>query len=74
MSTVKPLKVTERIVNTKRHTVGYVISGAEITRKEAVKLAQRGWISNAKSARGNGGTYLVGEDTNLYDLPVRLEQ
>lgn len=69
---VKPLKVTERVVDAKRHTIGYIISGSEVSRSEAVKLAQRGWIRNARVARGNGGTYIVGDNTNLYDLPIRI--
>ena len=65
-------KVTERIVNTKRHTIGYVINGSEIDRKEAVRLAELGWIRNARPAKGNGGTYLVGENNSLYNLPIRF--
>lgn len=68
----KPLKITERIVDAKRHTVGYVINGSEVTRTEAIRLAKRGWLRNARVAKGNGGTFIIGESTNLYDLPIRI--
>lgn len=67
--------ISERIVTSKRHTAGYVISGKEYTRNQAVKLTRQGKVENARVVRGIEGTYLMGRGfTSLYDLPVRLDR
>ena len=42
------LTISKRIVNTKRHTVGYVINGKEYTVRKAAQLAGQGRIRGAR--------------------------
>lgn len=70
---VKQLAVTERIVDTKRHTVGYVINGVAVSRAEAVTLANRNWLKGVKVKKAGIQTYLMTDGTNkLYSLPTRV--
>lgn len=64
------MKLQQRIVSFKRHTIGYVVDGAELTRREAVELARRGYITNARVVKSVHGPYLMGSQANLYDLPT----
>lgn len=68
------MQVQERIVSVKRHTIGYVVDGAELTRREAVLAAKQGRLVNAKVINSDTyGHHLVGVGkVSLYDLPVRF--
>ena len=66
------MKVTARIVNIKRHTLGYVINQENYTRYEAVQLARSGLVNGVKVARTGNITHLIGTGNSLYDLPVNL--
>ena len=72
VATKSTLTVTGRVVNQKRHTIGYFISGTAVSRAEAVRLANRGWVDNVAVAKANGKQYIVGKNRSLYDLPIRV--
>lgn len=44
----KKMRITRRIVNSKRHTIGYVVGGQEQTIDNAAALARRGMISGVR--------------------------
>jgi len=66
------MKVQARLVNTKRHTVGYRIGGRNRTRREAVQLARQGKIENVAVRRGGKDRFFIaalpGTDS-LYEIP-----
>lgn len=70
------MKLQGRIVNTKRHTVGYKIGGRNRSRKEAVQLAKQGKVEGVYLRRGGNDEYhivaLPGH-TNLESLPTRVD-
>lgn len=64
--------IVKRIVNSKRHTVGFVLNGnRRVTRSEAVRMARSSRIRGVRVVSGSQGTYLQSTtDRNLYDLPI----
>jgi hypothetical protein len=68
------MMIYKRVVSTKRHTVGYMVTGVgQVTRNEAVKLAKAGKIKGVRVARGSQGEYITSNTSrNLYSLPVVL--
>jgi hypothetical protein len=68
------MMIYKRVVSTKRHTVGYMVSGVgQVSRREAVRLAKAGKISGVRVARGVKGEYITTTTArNLYDLPIVL--
>lgn len=64
--------VRKRIINDKRHTVGFVLTGnRRVTRAEAVRLARRSQLSGVRVVNSSQGTYLQSTTSrSLYDLPV----
>jgi hypothetical protein len=64
--------IIKRVVNSKRHTVGFVLSGnRRVTRSEAVRMARSSRIRGVRVVSGSQGTYLQSTtDRNLYDLPT----
>lgn len=68
------LSISERVVSTKRHTVGFVISRQTYTRAQAIKMAKQGQIKGVRVAHGPQGAYLVSTtDKSLYALPTRVQ-
>ncbi len=68
------MTIQERITDTKRHTLGYVISGQTYTRKQAVTLAKQKKIANVRVVNSQThGPHIAGIGWTLYDLPVRLK-
>ncbi len=69
------MRIYKRVVNPRRHTVGYMVSGhGKVTRKQAVKMAKRGDITGVRVANGKSGKYLVSTTKKtLTDLPVSIE-
>lgn len=67
--------IYKRIVSTKRHTIGYMVTGVgRISRREAVRLAKAGKIKGVRVAKGPGGEYISSSTSrNLYSLPVVLD-
>ena len=63
------LKLTERIVSRRRHTIGYVLDGSEYTRRETVKLAKQKQVKNVRVVNNR---HIVGDGIRLYDLPIRF--
>jgi hypothetical protein len=71
------MKIQGRIVNVKRHTIGFKVGGKNRTRKETVRLAKQGKIDGVTvRAGGNDGSFITSatQDVNLYDLPVRVSE
>jgi plasmid maintenance system antidote protein VapI len=68
-------RINRRILDTKRHTVGYVITGNKrITRKEAVRLAKRNQISGVRIVNGQTSDYLMSTTKrSLQDLPIVID-
>jgi hypothetical protein len=62
-------RITKRLVNSKRHTVGFVLTGnRRVTRSQAVRMANQ--LSGVRVVRSQSGRYLQSTtDRNLYDLP-----
>lgn len=69
---VAKLSITERIVDLKRHTIGYVINGTNVRRADAIAVARLGWVDGVKVAYQNNSPHLIGQDARLYDLPIRV--
>jgi len=70
----KQLTVTKRIVDSKRHTVGYVINDSHVGRDEAVLLATRNWIKGVKIKKTGNNSYLMGDgEHSLYSLPILVK-
>jgi hypothetical protein len=68
------MTIRERIISVKRHTIGFVIDGAEFTKKQTIDAAKKGRITNARIVKNRlYGSHLVGQQgTKLYDLPTRF--
>lgn len=64
--------IIKRVVNSKRHTVGFVLSGnRRVTRSEAVRMAKASRIRGVRVVSGSQGSYLQSTTSrNLYDLPT----
>ena len=71
-------KVTRRIVNTKRHTIGYVIAGKSYSlensnqRKSLLSMARKGQISGVRAV-GNHIQAMPGRK-RLSTLPKTIER
>lgn len=70
------MNVLKRIVSTKRHTVGYIVSGmGRVSRTNAVQLARRSKLRGVRVMNGPSGAYLVSETgRSLYNLPVVVDR
>ena len=71
------VSISKRVADSKRHTLGYVLrDGREITRSQAVKMAQRNQIKNVRAINGSDGPYIQSVEgaKNLYDLPVTIRK
>lgn len=64
--------IRKRVINSKRHTVGFVLTGNKrVSRAEAVRMARQSMIGGVRVVRSSQGTYLQSTtDRNLYDLPT----
>lgn len=64
------MKITRRIISSKQHTVGYVLTnGRQVTRPEAIRLASSGQLNGVRIVRGSPPYLMSTTDRNLYDLP-----
>jgi hypothetical protein len=65
-------RITRRLVNSKRHTVGFVLTGGkQVTRSQAIQLASGGNIAGVRVVNGSQGRYLQSTgNTGLYELPI----
>ena len=67
------MTIQERIISSKRHTIGYVIDGEEFTKHQTITHTKKGLVSNAKVVKTVNGAYLMGKQgTRIYDLPTRF--
>lgn len=66
------IRITRRVTNQKRHTVGYVLTGGQqVTRSRAVQMASSGQISGVRVVNGSSGRYLQSTNSRgLYELPI----
>ncbi len=44
----KPQRITKRVVNSKRHTTGYVVGGESLSVPQVRKMASKGEIANVR--------------------------
>ncbi len=69
------MRVSRRVINSKQHTVGYVLSnGDRVTRNEAVRLASRGSLDGVRVVQGTPRYIMSTTDRSLYDLPEVSER
>ena len=68
----KKARITKRVVDIKRHTIGYVVGGKTYSVSQTRKMASRGELSNVRvvgyhiqSVPGKG---------RLIDLPIALNK
>jgi hypothetical protein len=66
----KQMRITRRLVNTKRHTTGYVIGGKKTSVPQARRLASQGRLANVRVV----GRHIqsVPGKTRLSDLPTTV--
>ena len=65
------LRISRRLVSTKRHTTGYVIDGKKYSVREATRLARQGRVSGVRVV-GNHIQALKSR-RRLSDLPFIVE-
>lgn len=66
-------RINRRVLNTKRHTIGYVITGnKQVTRSQAVTLAKRGQLSGVRIVNGKTSYLQSTTSRSLQDLPVTM--
>ena len=66
-------RITARIVDTKRHTIGYIVdNNKRATRGEVVKMARRNQLVGVVAKNGVAGWYVSGTPSHgkLEDLPT----
>lgn len=68
------MRIQERKVDVKRHTVAYKVGGKWRSRGQAVEMAECGKIEGVTVCCGPYGKFIrsLPEQTNLYDRPIRL--
>lgn len=67
--------VQGRIVDVKRHTLGFKIGGRNLTRAQAVRLARKGEIRDVVIRKGGNDELHIASapfTTPLYDLPTKV--
>jgi len=70
------MRVMKRIVNTKRHTLGYIVGGKKLTRGKAVKLARRNKLEGVTAYKRTPRWCIASRPSSpvkLYDLPIKVE-
>lgn len=67
------LRITKRIVSTKRHTQGYVVGGRFVSIAEARKLASQGRINGVRVV-GDHIQSINGSKRRLADLPTEIRR
>jgi len=67
------MKINARLVNKKRHTVGYMVGSTHRDRKTTISMARRGAVNGVKVCGKGSGAYLVSEgSTAILDLPEKI--
>lgn len=70
------MKIQKRKTNSKRHTIGYKVSGKWMTRSQVYKLALMGKIEDVVACRGKSGGYVQSRprsERSLYSLDRVVE-
>jgi len=70
----RKMRVTKRIVNTKRHTKGYVIDGRDLPTKVALELAEEGRLNGIVRVGNHLQAAPGSRRRRLLDLPVRIDR
>jgi len=68
----RPRRITRRVVNTKRHTTGYVVGGEVYSVAQTRNMARRGEVSNVRVV-GRHIQSVPGKQ-RLTDLPILLKK
>jgi hypothetical protein len=72
------MKVQARLVDSRRHTIGWKIGNQWRNRKEAVSLVMNGKVEDVMIRKGsNDEKHIVSSPsstTRLYDLPTKIER
>lgn len=67
-------RITRRIANVRRHTVGFIVNGRRVTRSEAVRMARSGTLRNVRVVGSGSSAYIQGTNgMSLLNLPVTIE-
>jgi len=76
MASSSKSRINRRLVNSKRHTVGYVLTGKQrVSRSKAISLARSGSISGVRVVGSGPTSYLQSTtDRRLYDLPETVDR
>lgn len=67
------MRISKRIVNTKRHTQGYMIGSRFVSTNEARRLATQGRISGVRVVGGHIQS-VNGSKRRLSDLPTEVRR
>lgn len=72
---VNSMRINRRIVNSQRHTTGFVLTGnRRVNRREAISMARKGQIQGVAVRRGPSGAYLASTGSrSLYSLPIDVD-
>jgi hypothetical protein len=68
------MQITERLLDTKRHTSGFAVGNTFYTRAQTIKLARQGKVTGVRVCNGPQGKYLSSTipGESLYSLPSRV--
>ena len=69
--------IEKRIVDSKRHTIGYVVDGKRMTKGKVVQLARRGKVKGVYPRHGVFGWYVAAKpsaDSQLIGIQVIVEK
>ena len=62
-------RISRRIVSPRRHTLGFVVDGKELSRSEVVKMARAGMVSGVRVV---GNHIQTATEHRLADLPLKI--
>lgn len=66
-------QITERLLSTKRHTLGFIVGRQQKTRHQTIQLAKQGKVEGVRVCKGPKGYYLASSTAvSLYSLPTRV--
>jgi len=67
------MKIQKRLVNSKRHTIGYMVGSSWKTKNQAIGLAEEGKIQNARVVYADYGVHIKGTEGRLEDLETWVD-
>jgi len=69
--------IEKRIVDSRRHTIGYIVNGKRMTKGKVVQLARRGEIKGVHPRHGAFGWYVAAKpsaDRQLMGIQTIIER